>query len=195
MPLTSEVQKALVTKYSDNETGRVEYSQVGDAPAKVEAKGVADFRAGKEMTPKTISGIGSITKQFTAATLIKLWDDELTEHKKDATIPAKFPDGIDTKLSDFMAGLKEKFPQCEELFIKIEGDESYKKITLRDLLNHTHGLGGRDGGKAMLLCVQMINQSSLQTSLTQLVKQYMRDWLLNSMECMITATLVLIWRR
>jgi CubicO group peptidase (beta-lactamase class C family) len=151
MPLTPEVQKALVTKYSDNETGRVEYSQVGDAHAKVEAKGVADFRTGKEMTPKTISGIGSITKQFTAATLIKLWDDELTERKKDATIPAKFPDGIDTKLSDFMKGLKEKFPQCEELFTKIEGDESYKEITLRDLLNHTHGLGGRDGGKAMAL--------------------------------------------
>jgi hypothetical protein len=33
------------------------------------------------------------------------------------------------------------------LFARIESDEHYQDITLRDLLNHTHGLGARNDGK------------------------------------------------
>jgi CubicO group peptidase (beta-lactamase class C family) len=87
----------------------------------------------------TVSDIGSITKMYTSALILKLWDNEL--NAKESGI---FPSGIQTKLSAFAKGLKDKFPQTKEFFDVIEKTDHYKKVTLQDLLDHTHGLGERN---------------------------------------------------
>ncbi len=145
--LTKEMHQDFIAATQQNYVmGKVTYRRGGkDETPVITIQGEADFHnPGKPMTAKTISGIGSITKQFTAATLLKLWDEEITE---DETV--NFPDGIDTKLSHFMPSLKEKFPECDGIFAQFERDENYAKVTLRDLLNHTHGLGARDGRAIM----------------------------------------------
>lgn len=111
---------------------------------------------GTAIDQNTRFGVGSLTKMFTSAGLLKLWDDELTYLKTsklsaDQTTTSSidnfpkinFPLGIDTPLSHFMERLKNKFPESTYLS-QIEEVEHYSKVTLRDLLNHTHGLGARD---------------------------------------------------
>ncbi len=105
-----------------------------------------------------VSGIGSITKQFTAAALLKLWDNELTAKKTGAQTKVWFPDGIESRLEGFMPELKKAYPVCSELFWRIEQDGHYRDITLRDLLNHTHGLGARNDQQVMDLVVQSDGQ-------------------------------------
>jgi CubicO group peptidase (beta-lactamase class C family) len=119
----------------------------------VQSSGNIDFTDDSPaMTESTISGIGSITKQFTAATLIKLWDEDLTKSQAfGAEVSAIFPEGIDTKFANFMPALRERFPQSSKQFDRIEGDPSYPKVTLRDLLSHTHGLGGRNDNESYKL--------------------------------------------
>ncbi len=130
--------------------GKVEYQQTGSDVPIVKVEGVANFRdQSRAMSAETISGIGSITKQFTAATLIKLWDEDLSRSKSLGKESSEiFPKGVDTNLSKFMPTLEEKFPQCEPLLSRIKSEEFYDRITLRDLLNHTHGLGGRSDKEA-----------------------------------------------
>jgi len=133
--------------------GRVDLTQAEGQPPQVESSGNIDFKDdGEAMTENTISGIGSITKQFTAATLIKLWDEDLTKSKTSgAEVSEIFPEGIDTKFANFMPALRERFSQSSEQFDRIESDPFYSKITLRDLLNHTHGLGGRNDNESYKL--------------------------------------------
>ena len=130
--------------------GRIDLTQVSGQSPQVESSGNIDFTDdGKAMAENTISGIGSITKQFTAATLIKLWDEDLTKSKTSgAEVSEIFPEGIDTKFANFMPALRERFPQSSKQFDRIESDPSYSKVTLRDLLNHTHGLGGRNDNES-----------------------------------------------
>jgi CubicO group peptidase (beta-lactamase class C family) len=106
----------------------------------------------------TTIAVGSVTKMYTSAALLKLWDNELTAEKSgELGDKAKnFPQGIDTPLSHFMDGLKEKFPDCTYLKT-IEKTEHYPQVTLRDLLNHTHALGSRDEEK--IAVAQMENPS------------------------------------
>ena len=108
----------------------------------------------------TTIAVGSVTKMFTSSALLKLWDNELTAEKSDALgdKAKNFPQGIDTPLSHFMDGLKEKFPGCTYLET-IEKTEHYPQVTLRDLLNHTHALGSRDEEK--IAAAQMENPSKL----------------------------------
>jgi CubicO group peptidase (beta-lactamase class C family) len=148
-----EVLRKLGTIGNLITVGKVEYQKTGSDAATVTIEGVANFRdQSRAMLEETISGIGSITKQFTAATLIKLWDEDLTKNKNLREEKSKiFLEGVDTKLSNFMFGLEAEFPECEPLFNQIKSDESYSKITLRDLLNHTHGLGGRNEKEAYKL--------------------------------------------
>ena len=95
----------------------------------------------------TTIAVGSVTKMFTSSALLKLWDDELTAKKSGGLDDNNnFPEGIDTKLSHFMDGLKKKFPDCTYLET-IKETKHYKDVTLRDLLNHTHALGSRDDEK------------------------------------------------
>ena len=93
----------------------------------------------------TSIAVGSVTKMFTSAALPKLWDNELTDENigEPGGKAKNFPKGIDTPLSHFMDGLKEKFPGCTYLE-SIEKTKHYPQVTLRDLLNHTHALGSRD---------------------------------------------------
>jgi len=123
----------------------------------------------------TTIAVGSVTKMFTSAALLKLWDNELTATKKaESTNPSEelkeqpknFPDGIDTRLSHFMGRLKDKFPDCNYLKT-IEEAGHYDKVTLRDLLNHTHALGGRDDKK---IAVAQMQDPSKQFSCSESVK-------------------------
>lgn len=134
------------------EIGKVQYSKSDtDAKPKITTDGSRSFYdSSQKITDQTIVGIGSISKQFTAATLMKLWDNELSQKKSTPQIKTWFGKGMNTPLQDFMPLLKNKY-KCDELFSRIEADENYSKITLRDLLNHTHGLGARDDDKAVQL--------------------------------------------
>ncbi len=145
--LTKEMQQDFIAATQQNYVmGKVTYYRCGgkDEIPVITTQGQADFHnPDKPMTAETIGGIGSITKQFTAATLLKLWDEEITRGEAE-----NFPNGIDTTLSHFMLGLRIEFPKCEKIFDQF-GDENCAKVTLRNLLNHTHGLGARDGEKIM----------------------------------------------
>ena len=127
--------------------------------------GKFSIESDQKITPETITGIGSITKQFTVATLLKIWDEEINARKA-AKNPIKtpetetqdpkpagarnFPKGMETKFASFMPRLKERYcsdgenPECLAAFERFEKDPNFDNITLRDLLNHTHGLGGRN---------------------------------------------------
>ncbi len=101
------------------------------------------YRDSEPIDENTTIAVGSVTKMFTSAALLKLWDQELTAKKSGGLADGQtenFPDGIDTGLSHFMAGLKAKFPDCSYL-TTIEEAPHYPQVTLRDLLNHTHALG------------------------------------------------------
>lgn len=108
---------------------------------------------------ETVGGLASVTKIFTSAALLKLWDNELTAKKSnEGSLPEGqteyFPQGIQTKLSSFLPALKEKFPNVAYLETieeiekdRRESDTSYPGVTLEDLLNHTHGLGSKDAAR------------------------------------------------
>ncbi len=142
----------LLSVGAAKEVGKVQYLTSGkDAEPRITTQGSRNFYdSSQPMTDQTIVGIGSISKQFTAATLVKLWDDELLQKKSNPEIKTWFGAGMDTKLQDFMPLLRGKY-KCNELFGRIEADENYGKITLRDLLNHTHGLGARDDRATQLV--------------------------------------------
>jgi len=113
--------------------------------------GNLDPRGLEKIDSETSFAVGSVTKMFTSATLLKLCDEELTIKKEAQPKSAdefvnNFPQGIDTHLSHFMDRLKERNPECKYL-TEIEKSPHYKKVTLRDLLNHTHALGDRDNLK------------------------------------------------
>lgn len=67
-----------------------------------------------------ISSIASITKMFTAATFFKCMEDN----------PKMFPNGINTKINNFSKAKE---------FLK--DDKNINEITIRDLLQHTSGIG------------------------------------------------------
>ena len=107
------------------------------------------YHSSEPIDENTTIAVGSVTKMFTSAALLKLWDQELTAKKSGGLADGQtenFPDGIDTRLSHFTTGLKAKFPDCTFL-ATIEAAPHYPQVTLRDLLNHTHALGGRDEEK------------------------------------------------
>lgn len=121
--------------------GSITYTANEKGGAEIKTNGSNDFfDPTSEMKKDTVSGIGSITKQFTAAALLKLWDNEITK-KPDTKL--WFPKGIDSSLEGFMPALKEQYPNCINQFKRMEKEDYYSQITLRDLLNHTHGLGAR----------------------------------------------------
>ena len=113
--------------------------------------------ASDKIDKDTTIAVGSVTKMFTSAALLKLWDNELTAKKSGRLGDNNnFPKGIDTPLSHFMDGLKKKFTDCTYLDA-IKETKHYKDVTLRDLLNHTHALGNRDEEK--IAAAQMENPS------------------------------------
>jgi len=113
------------------------------------SEGLSSVYAQSPMTEQTISGIGSVGKQHTVATLLKLWDKELStpEAERENWFVDGDDVGMNVKLRKFMPLLKEKYPDCSEFFNQIETYNYFDRITLADLVNHTHGLGARDNGK------------------------------------------------
>lgn len=112
-----------------------------------------------KISKDTIVGIGSIGKQHTAATLLKLWDQELSDRKSGKIDEEHFVDeegnrGINVKLKKFLPALKEKYPDCLNFFSQIEQYDYFDQITLADLLNHTHGLGARDNAQMTKLILE-----------------------------------------
>lgn len=150
--------------------GSSTFGRVSNDPAQ-HGKDFGKFSLEKDdpITPETITGIGSIGKQFTAAILLKIWDEEISTAKAaetssqvakteayDQSLPAKnFPEGMETKFASFMPRLKEGYcsngenPECLAAFERFEKDPNFHEITLRDLLNHTHGLGGRNNHQSV----------------------------------------------
>lgn len=83
-----------------------------------------------------LMSIDSCTKTITADAFRKM----LQEH------PGKFPEGLETKANHFTELLKSRFPNSDY----VQGrkspnleEELTEQITLRDLLNHTSGLGNQ----------------------------------------------------
>lgn len=184
-----ELCQSLISATQRNyEMGKVIYRQVGNETPEITLQGEVDFHnPGKAITAQTISGVGSISKQFTAATLMKLWDEEISRDKDLKRNEARtddyitnFPNGIDTPFSHFLPKLRAKFPQCAGIFNQFqfkqvgnhyEEDENFAKITLRDLLNHTHGLGARDDKKLMQL---MHNNPNRPLELSEIINSTLR---------------------
>ena len=137
------------------------FRQIGevhkDESLGVTSSGISSVYTESPMTKDKVSGIGSIGKQHTVATLLKLWDQELSEESKSEG-DKWFEDGenigMNVRLSKFMPALKEKYPDCETFFSEIEKYEYFDKITLADLVNHTHGLGARNNDKMFDLIMQ-----------------------------------------
>jgi CubicO group peptidase (beta-lactamase class C family) len=63
----------------DSNAGKVTYQRSArDVGPEVKTAGELDFQNPRvPMSEDAIIGIGSITKQFVAATLLKLWDEEI----------------------------------------------------------------------------------------------------------------------
>ena len=139
--MLSDFVFAILPNYS---AGKVVYNRgAKGASPEIKTEGELDFETpGVAMSEDAIVGIGSITKQFVAATLLKLWDEEILEGGS-----VNFPKGIDTKLSHFMEKMKKRFPDAISKFEEFEAKEFFDDVSLRDLLNHTHGLGQRDDKK------------------------------------------------
>ena len=101
----------------------------------------------ENITNKTQIGIGSVTKLFTAVALFNIIDKE-KQAVANQTVSAdqeNFKDGLDTKLSNFMDKLSTKYPDCQYLQ-EIQKMPHYQDISLRNLLEHSAGLHGRDDG-------------------------------------------------
>lgn len=155
--LNEKQHQAIATYPRPYPFGQITSSQKFGQELEAEVSGGKDFYHPEHlMTLNTIVGIGSITKPFTAATLLKLWDMELTmvaEAKKRGEVidvsKLWFPQGINTPISRFMNRLETRFADCKDLFTTIKNDENYSNITLAHLLNHSHGLGARNDKKAM----------------------------------------------
>lgn len=137
---------------------------------------------GKAINEDTTFSVGSLTKMYTSASLLKLWDNELSEKKAydlasedPKKLPSdNFPDGIDTPLSHFMERLKTKFPESTYLS-QIEKVDHYPKITLRDLLNHTHALGARDEEKIAKFQLENPNKEFSCAELVEFSKYNSQD--------------------
>lgn len=110
-PVLTPLQEAFLGLLGDKKIGEVKFEN-----REIEAIGAKNFQdQNQKIDGQTIVGIGSIGKQFTAATLLKLWDEEIT-----AKATTNFDEGIDTKLAKFMPALKEKYPACAENFAEME---------------------------------------------------------------------------
>jgi CubicO group peptidase (beta-lactamase class C family) len=82
-----------------------------------EAFGLADREAGRAATPRTMFGIGSVSKLFATIAVLKLVDKGLVD--------------LDRPLVEYLPDFR-------------MADPDYRKITVRMLLNHSSGLPGAD---------------------------------------------------
>lgn len=89
------------------------------------------------ITSDTVFNIASITKTFTAATILRMQESEKFMNY--------FPQGIETRIADFLNLLKERYPYSNYIQHGLEQENNFYEITLVHLLNHTSGIGDFDG--------------------------------------------------
>ena len=87
----------------------------GDSVVLVRGFGVADVETGAPMTPDLLAQVGSLTKPFTAALVLSLASDGKLK--------------LSAPISQYVAGL----------------EPAFGRLTLRQLLSQTAGLGDREG--------------------------------------------------
>lgn len=149
------LQKEMEEKISANEYEahinpsaiQVSVQQGDNPPVEVHAGKKGPETHAPEIDKDTAMHIASMTKVFTSAALIKLWDLELAKKNEGVLEKEYFSDGMETKLSTFMESLKGKFPKARASLEKMETYEHFEHVTLRDLLQHTHGFGEKDARK------------------------------------------------
>jgi len=119
--LASEKAALLTEKYG---TISVQYALIDNGEIKVSGQtGLNDIEGKIPLTKETVYGIGSTSKMFTAAAVMKLVDSGKVN--------------LDTPIVEYITDFKMI-------------DERYKKITPRMLLNHSSGLQGSSLGNAFL---------------------------------------------
>ncbi len=91
----------------------------------------------KECLQTTVFNIASITKTFTAATILRLTEDE--------RFAKYFTDGINAPLTAFLPLLKLRYPESEYIQTQLENENNFGEITIANLLNHSSGIGDFDG--------------------------------------------------
>ncbi len=87
--------------------------------------------------PETVFNIASISKTFTAATILKMTEDERFSS-------FFLPLGIDTPIRNFIPFLKVRYPDSEYIQTGLEAEKNFDEITIAHLLNHSSGIGEFD---------------------------------------------------
>lgn len=87
--------------------------------------------------PETVFNIASISKTFTAATILKMAEDERFSS-------FFLPLGIDTPIRNFIPFLKVRYPDSEYIQTGLEAEKNFDEITIAHLLNHSSGIGEFD---------------------------------------------------
>jgi len=85
----------------------------------------------------TIFCAGSITKMITAATVVRMTEEE--KYK------GYLADGVDTKLSNILPLLKKHYPDSRYINEELEKQPNFDQITLQHLMQHTSGLSNFSG--------------------------------------------------
>lgn len=91
----------------------------------------------KGIFPQTVFNIASISKTFTAATILRMVEDERFS-------ALFFPLGIDAPISHFLEVLKRRYPKSDYIKTRLESENNFAEITIANLLNHSSGIGGFD---------------------------------------------------
>ncbi len=145
----TEISRELLAgslKIDDLRDGRVAATSIADSIA---IDGVATSSSVSVMTfgdqgvaesyaaSDTIFCAGSMTKMVTAATMLRMTEEEkYQEYLKD---------GIDTKLSDILPLLKKHYPDSKYITEELERQPNFEQITLQHLAQHTSGLSNFSG--------------------------------------------------
>ncbi|NBV06138.1 MAG: class A beta-lactamase-related serine hydrolase [Proteobacteria bacterium] len=112
-----------------------------DSSSYATSEGVFEARCASR---ETIFNIASISKTFTAATILRM-----TENERFSQI---FPDGINTPISYLVPALKSRYPDSNYIQNELEKENKFDEITLAHLLNHSSGIGdfkGEDFGSKL----------------------------------------------
>lgn len=91
-----------------------------------------DGFASASVTSDTLFSADSMTKMVTAATILRMTEEEKYREF--------LPNGIETKLSDILPILKKHYPDSNYIQNELETQPNFKQITLQHLAQHTSGL-------------------------------------------------------
>jgi len=86
----------------------------------------------------TLFSADSMTKMITAATVLRMTEEEKYQQF--------LPNGIETKLSDLLPLLKKHYPDSTYIQTQLQLEPNVSKITLENLAQHTSGLARVESG-------------------------------------------------